>query len=99
MVLHPAVAARVVEHVTGGGAPPVAAPVATAAADGPLSEREREVVRCLAEGLANKEIGARLHIAESTVKTHLANLFAKLGVGDRTGAVTAAIRRGWLRLR
>lgn len=100
-VLHPAVAARVVEHVAGSGAPaaPALTEAAQAAAEGPLSDRERDVLRSLAEGHSNKEIAASLYIAESTVKTHLSNLFAKLGVSDRTEAVTAAIRRGWLRLR
>lgn len=93
--LHPAVAARVVAHATGGSA---RAP-AEAAAAGPLTERERDVLLCLSDGLANKEIAARLFIAESTVKTHLNNLFEKLGATDRTEAVTLAIRRGWLRLR
>lgn len=96
VVLHPAVAGRVVAHATG------AATVQdrhSLAVDIPLSEREQDVLRCLAEGLANKEIAARLHVAESTVKTHLANLFAKIGVGDHTEAVTVAIRRGWLQLR
>jgi DNA-binding NarL/FixJ family response regulator len=97
MVLHPAVAARMVDFAT-GAAPQPAGP-AVVSEEGPLSERERDVLRCLADGLANKEIGARLQIAESTVKTHLNHLFAKLGVNDRTEAVTVAIRRGWLRLR
>lgn len=95
--LHPAVAARVVEHLAGSAAP-APAPVPTAV-DNPLSERELDVLRCLARGLANKEAAAQLGIAESTVKTHLANLFTKLGVSDRTEAVTVAIRRGWLSLR
>jgi len=97
--LHPTVAARVVEHLTGGGDPPPAAPVQQVVVNNPLSERERDVLRCLAQGLANKEAAAQLGIAESTVKTHLANLFSKLGVSDRTEAVTVAIRRGWLSLR
>ncbi|MDQ7792793.1 MAG: response regulator transcription factor [bacterium] len=90
-VLHPSVAAQVVEHATAGPA--------AAAAPSPLSQREREALHCLSDGLSNREIAARLGIAESTVKTHLANLFAKLGVSDRTEAVTTAIRQGWLRLR
>lgn len=102
-VLHPAVAARVVEHVAGQGpgasvSQAVDSAAATSAA-GPLSEREREVLAGLAEGLSNREIAARLQIAESTVKTHLSALYAKLEVGDRTEAVTVAIRKGWLHLR
>lgn len=110
VVLDPLVAARVVEHVTAmpgaeyATGPGLATGPGSAGAPGlsaadPLSERERDVLRCLSRGLANKEIAAQLHIAESTVKTHLANLFSKLGVSDRTQAVTAAIRKGWLQLR
>lgn len=102
VILHPAVAARVVQHVTAMEPPTSAdalAPLPSAAADGILSDREMDVLRCLSLGLANKEIAQRLKIAESTVKTHLANIFSKLGVSDRTEAVTAAIRRGWIQLR
>ncbi len=95
VMLHPSVAARVVEHVTGAPQTGMAAP----AIEGPLSEREMDVLRCLAEGMANKEISSRLNVAESTVKTHLAHIYSKLGVSDRTEAVTEAIRRGWLSLR
>ena len=63
-----------------------------------LTERELDVLRLLARGSANKEIGAALHISESTVKTHVANIFQKLDVSDRTEAVTAALRRGLLTL-
>ncbi|HEY8317877.1 MAG TPA: response regulator transcription factor, partial [Amnibacterium sp.] len=52
-----------------------------------LSEREREVLGRVAEGLSNPEIGRRLHLSEATVKTHLLHVFEKLGVGDRTRAV------------
>lgn len=97
--LHPTVAARVVEHLTAGGGAALAPSVEEVVVENPLSERERDVLRCLAQGLANKEAAARLGIAESTVKTHLANLFTKLGVSDRTEAVTVAVRRGWLSLR
>ncbi len=60
----------------------------------PLSERELDVLRLVAEGASNKEIAHRLHISETTVKTHLLHIFAKLEVGDRTQAVTVAIQRG-----
>ena len=59
-----------------------------------LSEREMDVLRQVATGGANKEIAAALTLSESTVKTHVANIFQKLDVNDRTGAVTEAIRRG-----
>jgi DNA-binding NarL/FixJ family response regulator len=63
-----------------------------------LSEREIEVVRLMAEGSANKEIAASLSISESTVKTHIQTIFQKLGVGDRTEAVTQALRKGIIQL-
>ncbi len=63
-----------------------------------LSLREIEVLDLLAKGLANKEIAAGLSISENTVKTHVSNIFQKLDVSDRTGAVTAAIRRGLIKL-
>jgi DNA-binding NarL/FixJ family response regulator len=55
-------------------------------ASGPLSTREREVVRLVARGLANKQIATRLGITERTVKAHLGSIFRQLGVADRTSA-------------
>ena len=52
----------------------------------------------MSRGLSNPEIGRELHIGEATVKTHLLRAFAKLGVDDRTAAVTAAYRLGLLDL-
>lgn len=63
-----------------------------------LSEREIEVLKLVSSGLRNKEIGDALHLVESTVKVHLANVFMKLGVSDRTQAVLAGIRRGIIQL-
>ena len=63
-----------------------------------LSERELEVLRLVAKGARNKEIAAELSITESTVKTHIQTIFQKLGVGDRTEAVTEAIKKGIIRL-
>ncbi|MFV2171802.1 response regulator [Actinomadura sp. LOL_016] len=62
-----------------------------------LSAREAEVLGLVAAGLTNAEIGARLHIGEATVKTHLLRAFGKLGVSDRTAAVVAALGRGLIR--
>jgi DNA-binding NarL/FixJ family response regulator len=59
-----------------------------------LSGRETEVLALVAQGLTNAEIGQQLSIAEATVKTHLIRLFGKLGVNDRTAAVTSAIALG-----
>jgi DNA-binding NarL/FixJ family response regulator len=61
-----------------------------------LSLREIEVLRLVARGSTNAEIGRELFISEATVKTHLLRTFGKLGVSDRTAAVTAALRRGIL---
>jgi DNA-binding NarL/FixJ family response regulator len=63
-----------------------------------LSEREIEVLRLMARGAANKEIAAALFISESTVKTHIANIFQKLDVNDRTEAVTTALQKGIIQL-
>jgi DNA-binding NarL/FixJ family response regulator len=59
-----------------------------------LSEREVEVLRCVAQGAANKEVAARLHISEETVKVHVKHILEKLAVTDRTHAVTVALSRG-----
>jgi two-component system nitrate/nitrite response regulator NarL len=61
-----------------------------------LSEREFAVLRLIADGLSAPQIGARLFISSSTVKTHIKNLFEKLGVSDRAAAVAEAMRRGVL---
>ncbi|WP_295692159.1 response regulator transcription factor [Lapillicoccus sp.] len=62
----------------------------------PLSPREKSVLRLVADGRTNGEIGLDLFITEATVKTHLLRIFTKLGVSDRTAAVTTAIDRGEL---
>jgi len=59
-----------------------------------LTERELDVLRALAEGLGNKQIGGRLVISPSTVKYHLQSIFAKLGVRTRSEAVSYGLRRG-----
>lgn len=59
-----------------------------------LSSREVEVLRWMAEGLGNKEIGTRLGISDHTVKFHISSILAKLGVASRTEAVTVGIRMG-----
>ncbi|MEZ0073958.1 response regulator [Planotetraspora sp. GP83] len=61
-----------------------------------LSRRETEVLSLVARGLTNAEIGKALFISETTVKTHLLRVFGKLGVSDRTAAVTTALDRGLL---
>ncbi|MEU8240430.1 response regulator transcription factor [Actinoplanes missouriensis] len=82
-VLAPSVASTLVRQVR-TPAPPA------------LSARETEVLKQVAAGLTNAEIGKRLFISEATVKTHLLRIFNKLGVADRTAAVTTAMRHGLL---
>ena len=84
-VLAPSVTARLLGRMR---APVVDAP----------SERELEVLALVAKGLTNRAIARSLSISEATVKTHLVHVFGKLGVDDRTAAVTVALERGLLRL-
>jgi two-component system, NarL family, response regulator len=63
-----------------------------------ISSRELEVLKFVASGKSNKEIGVQLFISEGTVKTHVANLLIKLGVPGRTSAVREAVRRGLLQM-
>ena len=84
-VLAPGVAARLIGRMR-------------APAEEQLSSRELEVLQLVAEGNSNSEIASRLHISQATVKSHLVHIFGKLGVSDRTAAVTVALKRGILRL-
>ncbi|NUP23989.1 MAG: response regulator transcription factor [Streptomyces sp.] len=63
-----------------------------------LSDREREVVRLLADGHSNRSIADALYLSEATVKTHLVRIYRKLGVDNRAAAVSEAVRRGLLEL-
>lgn len=63
-----------------------------------LSTRELDALRLVARGFSNREIARDLRISEATVKTHLLHAFEKLGVGDRTSAVTRAMERGLIEL-
>ena len=84
-VLAPSIAAKLVSRVRADAAS-VAPPT--------LSPREREVLVLVAEGRSNPEIAKALYIGEATVKTHLLHVFEKLGVNDRTRAVTRAMELG-----
>jgi DNA-binding NarL/FixJ family response regulator len=75
-----------------------AAEIAEHAADDALTPREIDVLRLVAVGNANKEIGALLSLTEVTVKSHVKNILAKLGANDRTHAVTIALKRGMIEL-
>jgi NarL family two-component system response regulator LiaR len=61
-----------------------------------LTERERDVLRLLAEGMSNQQIGEALFIGIKTVKTHVSNILAKLNVEDRTQAAVLALKNGWI---
>jgi len=63
-----------------------------------LTPRELEVLRLVAKGLSNKEVGVALSLVEGTVKVHLTSILAKLGVEDRTQAILAAVKRGLIEL-
>lgn len=82
-VLSPSVASRLVNRVR------------TPSPD-PLSQREIEVLELVAAGTTNREAAAKLFISEATVKTHLLNIYGKLGVNDRAAAVAEAYNRGLL---
>jgi DNA-binding NarL/FixJ family response regulator len=78
--------------------PEIAQQIALHSSEDSLSEREIEVLRLVATGKANKEIAGELSVSEDTVKAHLKSVFAKLNVGDRTQAVTLALKRGIIEL-
>jgi DNA-binding NarL/FixJ family response regulator len=84
-VLAPSIAAKLVQRVRTDAAPPPR-----------LSPRELEVLRLVSAGQSNPDIARSLFIGEATVKTHLLHAFEKLGVGDRTRAVTRAMELGLL---
>jgi LuxR family maltose regulon positive regulatory protein len=63
---------------------------------GALSERETEVLVLVARGLSNEQIAEALHIAPSTVKRHLANVYEKVGVSSRSEAVRKALMEQWI---
>lgn len=90
-VLEPSVAAKLMAGLDRAAAP---APPAPAALPDPLSARELEVLRFLAAGCSNKEIGSRLGISEGTVKNHMTHVLAKLGALDRTQAALRARELG-----
>ena len=96
-----------VRIVAGGGAyfdPRIAhvvlrrlgAPAQTPSADSPLTPRELDVLRLIADGVGNVEIAERLHIGLGTVKGHIRDILEKLSAADRTQAAVNAMRRGYL---
>jgi DNA-binding NarL/FixJ family response regulator len=85
-VVSPMVARNLVDFVRGRQPPEPA--------DDRLTERERSILRLLAEGCDNAEIGERLHVSASTVKTHVSAILGKLGVENRVQAAVWAVRHG-----
>jgi DNA-binding NarL/FixJ family response regulator len=89
---------RVIREVFGGVQPSIPAEVKLRlddrASSRPLTQREIAVLELVSQGQRNKEVADRLSISEETVQVHLKNIFAKLQVHDRTGAVYVALRRG-----
>jgi DNA-binding NarL/FixJ family response regulator len=79
-------------------APALVAKLAAGISSEALTGRELDVLTLLARGKSNKEIGVNLYISETTVKSHLRSIFAKLNVLSRTEAITVASRRGLVRL-
>jgi len=84
-VLAPVVAARLMGKVRDHG-------------DQALSAREIDVLMLVARGASNQDVAEKLHVSTATVKSHLIQIYQKLGVSDRTAAVTTAIERGIIRL-
>jgi NarL family two-component system response regulator LiaR len=84
--LHPTIARKLVQEISRPSDLPPAAD--------PLTEREVEVLRQMAQGLSNEEIGERLFIAERTVRTHVSNILGKLHLANRTQAALYALREG-----
>jgi two-component system NarL family response regulator len=74
--------------------PSLVAKLAASMTSEPLTGRELQILALLAHGTSNKEIGANLYISETTVKSHLRSIFAKLNVLSRTEAIATAARRG-----
>ena len=89
-LIHPSVASKVLDRFA----------MLSRQSHGPefLSERELEVLRLVATGASNRSIATELYISESTVKTHIQSIFQKLGVNDRTEAVTHALQKGIISL-
>jgi two-component system, NarL family, response regulator LiaR len=88
--LHPTIARKLIREISAPSNLPLAAE--------PLTEREVDVLRLLAQGLSNEEIAESLFIAQRTVSTHVSNILGKLHLANRTQAALYALREGLARL-
>jgi DNA-binding NarL/FixJ family response regulator len=95
-LLDPAVTRDLIDHFVAGSPGPASPEAARRLAD--LTDRERQVLRLIAEGYSNGELARVLHIAESTAKTHVKRILAKVGARDRAQAVVLAYQGGLMRL-
>jgi DNA-binding NarL/FixJ family response regulator len=85
----PAIAAKVLGRLHDSAEPAAASPR-------PLTGTQLQVLRLIADGYSNREIGTALHLSENTIKSHVQDIFAKLGVDNRVQAALRANREGWL---
>lgn len=88
--LHPTIARKVLQELT---RPPDRPPTPD-----PLTEREMDVLRLVAQGLGNQEIAAKLHVGDATVRTHVSNILAKLHLANRIQVALYALREGLVSL-
>ena len=93
-LIEPSITRRLVEQFAAGL--PTAEPTGLPAAVAALTDRELDVLRLIARGLSNAEIAGEFTVAESTVKTHVARILAKLGLRDRVQAVVLAYESGFV---
>lgn len=89
-VVSPAITGKILERLRTREESP------SGASSMPLSEIQLEILRLIAAGFSNREIARRIHLSENTVKSHVQEIFRKLGVGNRVEAALTASREGWL---
>lgn len=98
IILHPQIAAHLWNQLTANAQPDRAQETDENDLVEPLSERELDVLRLLTRGMSNKQIAAELYITEHTVKFHIRSILGKLGVENRTQAVTLSLQKGLVSL-
>ncbi len=91
--LHPKIARKLLRELSEGQRPSRSGPTSARSVE-PLTEREVEVLRLVAQGRSNREIGNQLTISEGTVRTHVSNILGKLHLASRTQATLYALREG-----